>query len=555
MIWMNVSVNSEQNKESMMMRESMQFDVIIVGAGPAGLSAAIRLAQLNQHLSICVLEKGAEVGAPILSGAVIEPRALQELIPDWQQKNAPLYTPVTEDQFLYLTEKKSYRLPTPPQMQNQGNYIISLSQFCRWLASQAESLGVNIFPSFAATAILYDDQNNVIGVTTGDKGVDRQGNPTPRFQPGLDLFAKQTFFAEGCRGSLTQTLFKHYDLRQQCNPQTYGLGIKELWEIPEEHHQTGHVIHSIGWPLDHRTYGGSFLYYFDKKYLAIGFVVGLDYSNPYLNPYEEFQRFKTHDAIRPHLEKAKRISYGARALNEGGYQSIPQLTFPGGLLIGCAAGFLNVPKIKGIHTAMKSGMLAAESIIGLLENTTQKECKAYATNIYKSWIADELYRARNIRPAMNWGTWPGLLYAALDTYVFRGKAPWTLRNHADNLQLKYADTCSMIEYPKHDNKITFDLMSSVFLTNSIHEENQPCHLKLLDPHVPIDINLRYYASPEQRYCPAGVYEIIYDEKNMPRLHIHAANCIQCKACDIKDPTQNIVWVPPEGGSGPQYTLM
>ena len=535
-----------------MQRETMDFDVVIVGAGPAGLSAAIRLAQLglqqNKPLNICVLEKGAEVSAQILSGAVLEPRALEELFPDWKARNAPLTTPVTRDEFLFLTAKKSFRLPSPPQMHNKGNYIISLGKFCRWLAEQAEELGVNIFPGFSGAEIIYEN-DVVCGIVTGDK----EGNKTAVYQPGMELRAKQTFFAEGCRGSLTQTLLTKFNLTKNSDPQTYGLGIKELWEIPENLHRSGLVMHSVGWPLDNATYGGAFAYHYEKNLLEIGFVVGLDYQNPYLNPYEEFQRFKTHPAISSLLVEGKRICYGARALNEGGWQSLPKLTFPGGLLVGCAAGFLNVPKIKGIHTAMKSGMIAAESIF--VDLVAKKEYIEYEKNLRESWIAKELYRARNIRPALNWGLLKGLAYAAFDTYILRGYAPWTFANHADYKQLKLAAVCKKIEYPKHDNKITFDLMSSVFLTNSVHDENQPCHLKLKIPAQMIDINLKKYASPETRYCPAGVYEVIYSADNLPKFQMNYVNCIQCKACDIKDPLQNILWTPPEGGSGPQYGVM
>lgn len=541
-----------------MTREAMDFDVVIVGAGPAGLAASIRLAQLaektNTTLNICVIDKAEDIGGQILSGAVLEPRALNELIPDWKEKNAPLNTPVTNDNFLFMTERKSWRLPTPPQMHNHGNYIISLSQFCKWLAAQAESLGVNVFPGFAASEIIYEG-DRVTGVITGDKGLDKHGKPKSNYQPGMALRAKQVIFAEGCRGSLTQILFPKFNLREGVDPQTYGLGIKELWEIPEALHQSGKVIHTIGWPLDFNTYGGSFIYHFGKNLLSIGFVIGLDYKNPWLNPYEEFQRFKTHPAIKPLLENGKRIEYGARTLIEGGVQSIPRLTVPGGLIIGDAAGFLNVAKIKGIHNAMKSGMVAAESLFPCLQNDTV-ECTQYADNLKQSWLWDDLYRVRNIRPAFRWGLLPALAYSAIDTYIFRGRAPWTLHHHQpDHDSLKKADQCKKIEYPKHDNKITFDLMTSVFLTHSTYDEDQPCHLKLKNSSVPVDINLKEYAAPEQRYCPAGVYEILRNEEQQPYLQINAANCIHCKACDIKDPTQNIVWTTPEGGSGPQYNMM
>jgi electron-transferring-flavoprotein dehydrogenase len=540
-------------------KEEMEFDVVIVGAGPAGLSAGIRLAQLSQQspLSICIIDKGANVGAHILSGAVLEPRALAELIPDWQNKNPPLHTPVSEDNFLFLTKNKAWTLPTPPPMHNQGNYIISLGLFCRWLAEQAEMLGVNIFPGFAATEILYEN-DKVVGVITGDKGLDREGKPKANYQPGVILRAKQVMFAEGCRGSLTQTLFKRYQLQDGVDPQTYGLGIKELWEIPADLHAAGRVVHTIGWPLDQQTYGGSFLYHFGKNLLAIGFVIGLDYQNPYLNPYEEFQRFKTHSAIYPLLKKSRRLAYGARTLIEGGIQSIPKLTFPGGLIIGDAAGFLNVPKIKGIHNAMKSGMVAAESIYTLFKETpNQSECVAYPQKLKSSWLWDDLYRVRNIRPALRFGLLPGLAYSAFDTYILRGRAPWTFHHKTpDHAMLKQASQCKEITYPKHDNEVTFDLPTSLYLANLQYEENQPYHLKLANRHVlPIEVNLKEYASPETRYCPAGVYEILYNEKNMPRLMINGGNCIHCKACDIKDPTQNIVWTPSEGGSGPQYEMM
>lgn len=539
--------------------ESMDFDVVIVGAGPAGLSASIRLAQLSQAsanpLSICVIEKGETVGAHILAGAVLEPRALNELLPDWQNASPPLHTPVTYDAFKWMSARHALRLPTPPQMQNDGNYIISLGQFCRFLASEAEKLGVNIFPGFAAIEVLYDN-DCVIGIKTGDKGLDHRGNPKPQFQPGMLLRAKQTLFAEGCRGSLTETLFPRFKLRDGIDPQTYGLGIKELWEIPAELHRPGSVTHTIGWPLDLQTYGGSFIYHYGENLLSIGFIVGLDYHNPYLNPYEEFQRFKTHPSIYPLLAKSRRIAYGARTIVEGGLQSLPKLTFPGGAIIGDAAGFLNVPKIKGIHTAMKSGMLAAESVFLSIQKN-EAECSSYATLFRDSWLWKELYRARNIRPALQYGLIPGILYAGLDTYLLRGAAPWTLHYRMSDYQTLYkAKNCRKIDYPKHDNQVTFDLPSSVYLANISYVENQPYHLKLKNRHqVPIDINFREYASPETRYCPAGVYEILYNENNEPRLHINGGNCIQCKACDIKDPTQNIIWTPSEGGSGPNYEMM
>jgi len=538
-----------------MSREKMDFDVIIVGAGPAGLSAAIRLAQANPQLQIAVLEKGADVGAHILSGAVLDPRALNELFPDWKARGAPLHTQATQDAFVLLTKNHALRLPTPPPMKNHGNYIISLGLLCRWLAREAEALGVNIFPAFAATELLYEGQA-ICGVATGDKGRQKDGHPNAQFQAGIELRAKQTLFAEGCRGYLTQQLFERFDLRRGMDPQTYGLGIKELWEVPEEMHRAGSVLHTIGWPLDSQTYGGSFVYHLEDRKVALGLVVGLDYKNPYLNPYQEFQRFKTHPRIAPLLQNGKRLAYGARTLNEGGLQAIPKLSFPGGLILGCGAGFLDVGKIKGIHNAMKSGILAADSILPLLGETTLQECLDYQRNCETSWIWKELYEVRNLRPALGWGLWPGLAYAAMDSYLFRGHAPWTLHHRTlDHQSLKKADRCQEIVYPKPDGRLSFDLASSVYLANIEHPEDQVCHLKLKNPAVPIQVNLPEYAAPETRYCPAGVYEIIEDSAGLAQLQINSPNCVHCKACDIKDPTQNIVWTPPEGGSGPQYEMM
>jgi electron-transferring-flavoprotein dehydrogenase len=539
-----------------MEREIMDYDLVIVGAGPAGLSCAIRLKQLCQEaqrdLSICILEKGASVGAHILSGAVFEPRALNELIPQWQELGAPLKTPALQDHFLYLTKNHSLKLPTPKPMKNHGNFIISLADLCRWLAEQAESLGVEIYPGFAAVDLILDEQGHVNGVITGDKGIDKHGQPTENYQAGIGIRAKQTVIAEGCRGSIAKQVISRFELDKNNCPQTYGLGIKELWKIPEANHQAGTVIHTIGWPLDQKTYGGSFLYHFDKDLISIGFVVGLDYQNPYLNPYEEFQRFKTHPSIIKILEGGQRIAYGARALVEGGLQSLPTLNFPGGLLIGDSAGFLNTPKIKGSHTAMKSGMIAAET---LFANLSQGSSVDYRAALKKTWVWDELYRARNIRPAFRWGLWPALAYAALDTYIFQGHAPWTLKNHADYNSLIPAAKARKITYDKHDGKITFDLMDSVYLSNTHHTENQPCHLRLNDSQLAIDINYQQYDSPEQRYCPAGVYEIVYTLNEGARLQINSQNCVHCKTCDIKDPKQNITWIPPEGGGGPNYSSM
>jgi electron-transferring-flavoprotein dehydrogenase len=541
-----------------MARETMSFDVVIVGAGPAGLSAAIRLKQLGaergRDLSVCVVEKGSEVGAHILSGAVLEPRALNELLPDWKERGAPLVTPATDDRFLFLTERRAIRLPTPPQMRNHGNYIISLGNLCRWLAKEAEALGVEIYPGFAAAELLYDDCS-VVGVATGDMGVGKNGETTDNYQPGVELRARLTLLAEGCRGSLSEQLIKRHDLRANAEPQTYGIGIKELWEVEPSRHRAGEVVHSIGWPLDRATYGGSFLYHLENNQVAVGFVVGLDYANPYLSPFEEFQRFKSHPAIRPIFEGGRRISYGARALNEGGLQSIPALVVPGAALIGCAAGFLNVAKIKGIHTAMKSAMVAAEAAIEALESGEGAVMvSTYPERLKRSWVYEELRRVRNIRPGFHAGLLPGLANAAFET-VTGGRAPWTLRHPRDNESLSPAQQTMAITYPKPDGVATFDRLSSVFISNTNHEENQPAHLKLRVPDLAISLNLAAYDSPETRYCPAGVYEIVRDASGEARLQINAQNCVHCKTCDIKDPAQNIVWTVPEGGGGPNYPNM
>ena len=546
-------------------RESMEYDVVIVGAGPAGLAAAIRLKQLaaekGAEIGVCVLEKGSEVGAHILSGAVIDPRTLNELFPDWQQLGAPLNAPVSEDRFLFLTEKTSYKVPDfmlPGCFRNHGNYVVSLGNVTRWLGTQAEALGVEIFPGFPAADVLYDDQGAVKGVVTGDMGVDREGKPTDAYQPGMELHAKYTFFAEGCRGHLGRRLQDRYKLRQGVDPQVYGIGLKELWEIKPEKHQTGLVMHTAGWPLQSDTYGGSFFYHMEDNLVSVGFVVGLGYSNPYLSPYDEFQRYKTHPAIRTFLEGAKRIAYGARAISAGGLQSLPKLVFPGGALIGDDAGFLNASRIKGSHAAMKSGMMAAEAVFDAVQAGRQSdELGAYPEAFRASWLHDELHRARNFKPFMSRGLYTGTLMVGLDQVVFRGKAPWTLHHkHADHETLTPKDRVQPIAYPKPDSVITFDKLSSVFVSNTNHNEDQPVHLTLKDPAVPITVNLPLYEAPEQRYCPAGVYEIVREaDGSSPRLQINAQNCVHCKTCDIKDPTQNIVWVTPEGGGGPNYPNM
>lgn len=538
-------------------REIMEYDVVIVGAGPSGLSAAIKLKQLskdaNKDLSVCVVEKGSEVGAHILSGAVIETKALDELIPDWKTKDCPLKTKANHDKFLYLTETKSYQLPTPPQMHNKGNYIISLSDFTKWLAEQAELLEVEIYPGFSASEVLFNEQDKVIGIATCDMGRLKDGSEGPNFEQGIELHAKQTVFSEGCRGHLGKILIKKFKLDIESSPQTYGIGIKELWEITPEKSKPGSILHTTGWPLKSDTYGGSFLYHLDKNKISIGFVVGLDYKNPYLSPYMEFQRFKHHPEIKKILEGGRRINYGARALNEGGIQSLPKLTFPGGMLVGCEAGFLNVPKIKGTHLAMKSGIIAASTILENID--TKDEISNFEDQIKNSWVWSELYKVRNIRPSFKWGFWKAIVYSALDTYIFRGNAPWTIDHHGtDHESLENKNKHEKINYPKPDNIISFDRLTNVSFSGTNHEENQPCHLTLKNEDVPIKTNLELYDNPETLYCPAGVYEIVIND-NKPQLQINAQNCVHCKTCDIKDPTQNINWITPQGGGGPNYQGM
>ncbi|HLR30786.1 MAG TPA: electron transfer flavoprotein-ubiquinone oxidoreductase [Paenalcaligenes sp.] len=545
-------------------RDSMEYDVVIVGAGPAGLATAIRLKQLANEaqadISICVLEKGPEVGAHILSGAVMDPKALGELIPDWKEKGAPLNVPVTEDRFLFLSPDKARQTPNwllPDTFKNQGNYVVRLGEVTQWLGEQAEALEVDVFPGFAAADILYTDDGAVRGVVTGDMGLEPDGTPGPNYQPGMELLAKYTIFAEGSRGHLGRRLTEHFKLQEGRNAQSYGIGIKEMWEVDPSQSHPGLVVHTAGWPLDSDTYGGSFLYHLDNNLVVVGLVVGLDYANPWLSPFEEFQRYKTHPAIRTTFEGGKRIAYGARSLTAGGLMSLPKLVFPGGAMVGCEAGFLNAARIKGSHAAIKTGALAAEALFNALQaGREHDELSAYPQAFEQSWLHDELHQSRNFKQWFKKGRTVGTLMTGIEQWLLRGKFPWSLKNtKPDHSYLQPADQCQRIEYPKPDGVLTFDRLSSVYLTNTNHEENQPVHLTLTNPDIPVEVNLKNFAGPEARYCPAGVYEFITDDDGKDKLQINAENCIHCKTCDIKDPEQNIVWVTPQGGEGPVYSGM
>ncbi len=534
----------------------MDFDIVIVGAGPAGLSAAIRLGQRNQNsdkpLSVCVLEKAAEIGGHIISGNVLETRALDTLIPNWREKNTPIKTEARKDRFYLLTQKRAWRLPVPPQMFNHGNYIISLSQTCRWLAQEAEALGITVIPGFAVTAGIFDEEDRLIGVKTGDMGRKKDGSAGPNFQPGVEIHAQQVILAEGCRGSLTEDLMNKYQLRAQSQMQTYAIGVKEVWQVPPKNHDNGLVAHTINWPLDRKTYGGGFIYHYDQDKIALGLVIGLDYQNPYLDPHAELQRYKHHPKIAKMLQGGQCIAYASRALNEGGIQAIPQLAFPGGVIAGCGAGFLNVPKIKGTHTAMQSGIIAAETVFDALQQATpNRHLSQYDQKIRDSWIWPELHKVRNIRPGFYGGLWRGLINAAFESYVSFGHSPWTLALRKDHTQLQPAKNHQPIAYPKPDDVLSFSKLSSVRLSGTNHTEDQPCHLILQDPSKAIPINYTIYAGPEARYCPANVYEYVTIDGQV-QLQINGQNCVHCKTCSIKDPTQNIRWVPPQGGEGPRY---
>ena len=547
--------------DTIQQRESMEYDVVIVGAGPSGLSTAIKLKQINPEINVCIVEKASEVGAHILSGNVFETRALDELLPDWKNmEDCPLKTKVTKEKLLFLFEKSHITVPSfllPPVQHNKGNYIASLANMCRWLGQIAENLGVEIYPGFAASEILYDDQGKVRGVATNDMGLDANNEKKDSYEPGIELHAKTTVFAEGCRGHLGKQLIEKFELAKNSDPQQYGIGLKEIWEVPKENHDEGLVFHSVGWPLDNNTYGGSFVYHAENNQIFLGYVVGLDYKNPYLSPFEEFQRFKTHPAIKKMLSGGKRVSYGARALIEGGIQSLPQMYMPGALLIGCDAGTLNMPKIKGTHTAMKSGMIAAEAINEFLSNSVQ-DLSNYEDLFKKSWVYEELQLARNVKPFFTrFGNILGILLTGIDQFIFRGRLPFTLSHkHADHETLENAKDANIINYPKPDGILTFDKASSVFLTGTYHAENQPVHLQLKDKELPISYTLDKFDEPSQRYCPVGVYEVHRnDDGSDPKFVINSQNCIHCKTCDIKEPSQNINWVTPEGGGGPKYANM
>ena len=538
-------------------REEMSYDVVIVGAGPAGLSTAIKLKQLNNQLSVCLLEKSAEVGAHILSGNVFETKALDELIPNWKELNAPINTKVNSEEFLFLTKKKSFKVPNfflPQSLQNHNNYIISLSNLCKWLGEFAENLGVEIFPGFAASKLIFNEKGEVSGVQTGDMGLDKNGNPKDNFEPGINIKGKVTVLSEGCRGHLGKEVIKKFNLEaNNKSPQQYGIGFKEIWEINSENHKLGKVMHSVGWPLENDTYGGSFCYHAENNQIFLGYVIGLDYKNPYLSPYDEFQQFKTHPEIKKILTGGKRISYGARALIEGGIQSLPQMHMPGALLIGCDAGTLNMPKIKGSHTAMKSGIIAAQVIDKHIRDG--ENLSIYEKEFKNSWLYKELHLARNVKPSFKWGLIPGMIITGIDQKIFAGMLPFTLQHdHADHESLELAKNSKKIEYPKYDNQFTFDKPSSVYLSGTNHAEDQPCHLLLKDSELTTTYTLEEYDEPAQRYCPAGVYEVeLNPETNKQFLKINSQNCIHCKTCDIKEPSQNIDWVAPEGGGGPMYS--
>ena len=543
-------------------REKMHYDVAIVGAGPSGLSAAIQIKKLcckfKKDLSVCIVEKGSEVGSHILSGAILQPTALNELFPGWEDiDECPVKVRVKDENLRYLTEHKSFKIPNvfiPSVMHNSGNYIISLGNFCKWMAKEAEKLGVEIYPGFAASKAIIEE-SQVKGIITGDLGLSKEGKPTDNYQSGIEIRSKFTLFAEGCRGNIGKNLMKHFNLRKNSQHQTYGIGLKELWEVQPEKSVPGLVSHTIGWPLDNQTYGGSFLYHLDKNFVSVGFVIGLDYKNPYLSPYEEFQRFKTHPSVKDTFKNGRRIMYGARALNEGGFQSLPHTSFPGGMLIGCDAGTLNTPKIKGTHTAMKSGMVAAEGVFEILNSTAKLDTNKLHEKLISSWAGKELKKARNVRPSFKFGLNIGMVLSGIDQIIFRGNAPWTIKHsEPDHESLKKKNLSKKIKYPKPDGVLTFDKLTNVSFSSTYHEENQPSHLKIIDEKLPIENNYKFYDSPEQRYCPAGVYEILTDN-NQPKLHINSQNCIHCKTCDIKDPLQNIMWVTPEGGGGPNYTNM